>query len=289
MSDQAEELRQKLLRAHHKPAQTIAVVSGKGGVGKSNISMNFAIQLSNYGKKVLILDMDIGMGNIHLLTGQSAEYSIIDFFENNVELEDLVVEGPGGISCILGGTSLGRLMEWGENHLERWLSAFEKLQYQYDYLLFDMGAGATKESLDIIMSVEDVIVVTTPEPTAITDAYSMMKYIHLRDEQKSFHLICNRAEKPSEGTETLRRLKHVMNQFMNKEVVELGILPEDKTVRKAVSAQQPFLLSYPNAVISQSMRGLVSKYVNSPVDAEHSFEKIGFVKKLRYFLFERQR
>ncbi|HZG71861.1 MAG TPA: MinD/ParA family protein [Chondromyces sp.] len=289
MKDQAEALRRRLLERNRKPAKILAVVSGKGGVGKSNISINFAVGLSRLGNKVLVLDLDMGMGNIHLLFGQQVEKSIVDFVEKDSKIEELIIEGSEGVSCLFGGSGLGRLLDWKPVHFERWVSALERLQYEYDYLLFDMGAGATKESLELLIAAEEILVVTTPEPTAIMDAYSMMKYIHLKDQSKRFYLVCNRAETNHEGAESAERLAIVMKRFLDKEISILAILPEDVNVRKAVKRQIPFLVSYPNSTISRSMEAMVKKYVFHIEEAPSIRKKANFISKLRYFFYERQR
>ncbi|KAB7708069.1 P-loop NTPase [Bacillus aerolatus] len=282
-NDQAAALRKKLHRLSGKQAKTIAVVSGKGGVGKSNISMNFAIELTRNGKKVLIFDMDIGMGNIHVLTGQIAERSIADFFEKEAFLKDLIFTDGEGISYILGGSGLSRLVEWNSSHFNRWLSEVEELQRQYDYLLFDMGAGATKETLNILMAVDDIIVVTTPEPTSITDAYSMMKYIHSHGGESAFYLLCNRADSEKEGRDAVNRLQQAVQRFLQRETNQLGVLPENAVVRKAVAAQTPFLIAYPNTNVSWALQAAVKTYIDGCQYPSNEPELKSFISKLRYF------
>ncbi|WP_100330928.1 MinD/ParA family protein [Bacillus xiapuensis] len=284
--DQAEGLRQKLHQLRGDTAKTIAVVSGKGGVGKSNISMNFALDLTRHGKKVLIFDMDIGMGNLHVLTGQTADGTIVDFFEKNTPLEELIVTGPEGVAYILGSSGLGRLMEWNEHRFERWISSIERLQHHYDYLLFDMGAGATKETLDIAMAAEDVFVITTPEPTSVTDAYSMIKYMHLHGGNEHFYLIGNRVETKEEGLDTLSRLQRAVSRFLQIETELLGVLPEDHTVRKAVTNQVPFLLSFPYAPVSIALQKAARKYMTGSFGEPATQEPEGFIRKLRHFFLK---
>ncbi|MGM7635823.1 MinD/ParA family protein [Bacillus sp. Hm123] len=284
--DQASGLRNKINRLTGKLAKTIAVVSGKGGVGKSNISMNFGLNLTQRGKKVLIFDMDIGMGNIHVLSGLTGKRSIVEFFEKGRTLEELIMKGTEGVSYILGGSSLSKLIEWDHYHLERWIFEIEALQYQYDYLIFDMGAGVTKESLEILMSVEDILVVTTPEPTSLTDAYSMIKFIHLRGGTNTFYLICNRAESLAEGKGANRRLKNVVDSFLQREVIELGILPEDRYVKQAVTKQKPFLLAFPQAPISIACKTLTDNYLTGAINPSFNGNSSKFIEKLRHFFMK---
>jgi len=260
MRDQAESLRLKMQQSN-SVGQSIAVVSGKGGVGKSNFTTNFSNTLATYGKKVIIVDMDIGMGNIHILLGKSSRNSLKDYLQGDVSLQEVIFEGPNSLHYISGGTGLAGLLEWSDLMFERLLTAFENLQATYDYILFDMGAGATNWSLDLLVAVDDIIVVSTSEPTSIMDAYSMMKYIHYKDREKNFYLLCNRVLTNEEGSDTLNRLKQTMARFLAKEVTILGALPEDKLVRQAVKRQVPFSILYPNAQITKTLRGITNRFI----------------------------
>ena len=262
MRDQAEELRMRMLRSQNKLGRSIAVVSGKGGVGKSNFSMNFTTTLSAQGKKVMLIDMDIGMGNIHILLGKSVPTNLKDYLVGDQSLESVMFEGPNGLQYISGGSGLSGVMEWTEDMFNRLIEAFEYLQKNFDYIVFDMGAGATSQTLDLLVAVDDIIVITTAEPTSITDAYSMMKYIYYKDSEKNFFLICNRAYTEEEGSETTGRLKLAMEKFLSKEITVLGILPEDPVVRKAVREQVPFSILYPHSEITKKLKKIVYAFTD---------------------------
>ncbi|MCF7621773.1 MULTISPECIES: AAA family ATPase [Bacillaceae] len=193
MKDQAENLRRRLeARQNQSMAKTIAILSGKGGVGKSNFSLNFSIALSQSGKKVLLFDMDIGMGNLDILIGEHSPCSIIDFFEKECRLKDIIMSGPGNISIITGGTGMTNLFSLDEDKYTRFNAEFSLLLANYDYILFDMGAGMTEDSMKFLLCVDELVVITTPEPTSIMDAYSAMKYIHSVNKEIPFFLVCNR-------------------------------------------------------------------------------------------------
>lgn len=262
MRDQAEKLRMKMLESEGAIGKSIAVISGKGGVGKSNFSTNFASLLAKNGKRVVILDMDIGMGNIHILLGESVQYSLNDYLEGNLSIQEVMYEGPNDLQYISGGSGMSSILEWSEEIFNRLTEAFEYLQKSFDYILFDMGAGATNWSLDLLTSVDEIIVISTAEPTAIMDAYSMMKYICLKDSEKQFYVLCNRAFSREEGQDTLNRLSSAMHKFLSKEVTILGSLPEDPVVRIAVREQTPFTIAYPDAPISKAMQLIVNKFIH---------------------------
>lgn len=276
MHDQAEKLRRQMQKAQEPLARSIAIVSGKGGVGKSNFSTNFAYGLRSYGKKVIIIDMDIGMGNIHILLGMTPSNTLRDYLTESKELAEVINKAPEGLDFISGGSGLNSVMEWSKEMFERLITAFEYLQTEYDFILFDMGAGATQHVIDLVLAVDEIIVISTTEPTSITDAYSMMKFICLRDPDKQFHIVGNRVSKNEEGTDTVTRLQFAMRKFLDKETTILGLLPEDGSVHKAVLAQKPFLLLFPNAPISKKIKIIASTFVE--------FETTEILKNKQRFL-----
>lgn len=280
MRDQAETLRLKMLKSQGALSRSIAIVSGKGGVGKSNFSTNFAYALLSKGKKVIIIDMDIGMGNIHILLGMAPQYSLKDYLMGTRELDEVINGTPEGLNFISGGSGLDMVMEWSAEMFDRLILAFEHLQQQYDVILFDMGAGATQRSIELIVAVDEIIVISTTEPTSITDAYSMMKFIYLRDPNKAFHIVGNRAARLGEGNDAVIRLQYAMRKFLEKETEILGFLPEDTAVHQAVLAQQPFLLLYPNAPISKRMIMIAETFIGTNVTTETK-QGEGFLGKLR--------
>ncbi|WP_027408703.1 MinD/ParA family protein [Anoxybacteroides tepidamans] len=289
MRDQAESLRLQLSRLNKKAlTKAIAIISGKGGVGKSNFSLNFALTLSKRGFHVLLFDMDIGMGNIDILLGQSSHTTIVDLFERRISIQELIKKGPSNLSFIAGGTGLTKIFTMDQEKVDYFLTQLQSVSEQYDYLIFDMGAGISEDRLHLLMAVHEVFVITTPEPTSITDAYAAMKYIHLRKKDIPFYLIVNRAQTNQEGYETLRRLKNVMRQFLGKEVMKLGVLPEDRAVSKAVARQTPFLLFDSTTKISRAMIELTDRYLADRTVGDLNVSRpTSFFARLRQLLLER--
>ncbi|WP_252503588.1 MinD/ParA family protein [Sporosarcina sp. Marseille-Q4943] len=279
MRDQAEALRMKMLKAQGSLAKSIAIVSGKGGVGKSNFSTNFAHSLRLRGKSVIVVDMDIGMGNIHILLGVAPTYSLRDYLIGQQPLESVINTDEHGLAFISGGSGLDTVLDWSEDMFGRLIAAFEQLQREYDFILFDMGAGATQRSIELIIAVDEVIVISTTEPTSITDAYSMMKFICLKDQDKKFSIVSNRVTRLNDGNDAVTRLQYAMRKFLDKETFILGFLPEDDAVQKAVVAQKPFLLLYPNAPVSKRMTAIANEFVKT--DREEDKQGTGFLKKLK--------
>ncbi|MFS0643476.1 MinD/ParA family protein [Siminovitchia sp. 179-K 8D1 HS] len=259
MKDQAESLRLKMRQKAKNAARTLAVVSGKGGVGKSNISSNMAVILAKKGYKVLVFDLDIGMGNVHLLLGGSAPKTMGDFIFNGEPLSQIVQEGPFGVSYVAGGNGLYDAVEMDGNTVKMFLAGFQMFQETYDYLIFDMAAGAGQSLLSILLAADDLIVVTTPEPTAVMDAYSIMKLAHLQNENTRFLVMCNRTDNDKQGQETFLRLQQAMRRFLQKEIDLLGILPEDRHVRKAVLDYSPVYCVYPRSPVSVKLEHAVDR------------------------------
>ncbi|HHW38899.1 MAG TPA: MinD/ParA family protein [Bacillales bacterium] len=286
MKDQAEKLRAKIELLQKKAkTKTIAVVSGKGGVGKSNFSLNFALGLSNAGSSVLLFDMDIGMGNIDILMGVTPNHTIVDMFESDLKLTDIIEKGTNNLSYIAAGTGLLETFKLDDNKFELFITQFKEIIEDFEYIIFDMGAGITDESTQFILSVNELFIIATPEPTSITDAYAVMKYIHLKDSNMPFYLIVNRTYSEQQALSTSNRLSNAVKQFLNKDVVPLGDLPDDRVVMKAVSHQMPFLQYAPNSDVSRSMLKIVERYKSQNFDQMKSTSSYSFISKLRrYFV-----
>lgn len=287
MRDQAENLRLKMLESQGALAKTMAIVSGKGGVGKSSFSTNFAYALIAQGKRVVIVDMDIGMGNIHILLGDTPQYSLMDYLVGAEDVNVVINKTAGGLDFISGGSGLEEILEWSEETFERLTNIFEHLQKMYDFVLFDMGAGATQQAIELIMAIDEVIVISTTEPTSITDAYSMMKFIVKKDPDVSLYLVGNRISKKQIGNESVLRLQLAMRKFLDKETTILGYLPEDPIVQKAVIEQKPYFIAYPNASISKKLLALTEMFTTIQ-SVEEEPKAPSFIKKLKNIFWKRR-
>ncbi|WP_108669675.1 MinD/ParA family protein [Peribacillus acanthi] len=285
MRDQAEGLRNRFRNGNTevKIAKAIAVISGKGGVGKSNFSLNFSISLSQLGYRVLLFDMDIGMGNIDILLGISSEKNITDFFSRNLSLQEVITKGPENISFISGGTGLSYVFSMDESQFNRFSQQLQSVLEQYDYIIFDMGAGISKESSQFVQCVDELITITTPEPTSVMDGYSILKYLHSHISETPIYLVCNRVHNQKEGKETISRLQNAVKKFLNTEIIPLGYLPDDRTVSKAVSRQVPFLMMYPNSDISIGIKQMADRYSRQALNESINIRKNNFIGRLTHF------
>lgn len=279
MRDQAEKLRLKM--ETKRVATSIGVISGKGGVGKSNFSTNFSFNMAKKGYEIVIVDMDIGMGNVHILLGKKTRRTLMEYLTGQYSLEDVKEPFLDNIDYISGGSAMATVIEWNDLMFERLLSAFELLQQRYDYIIFDMGAGATEWSLQLIETLDDIIVISTTEPTAIMDAYSMMKYVHMRNSLKNMYIVCNRTLTIDEGKQTLKRLQNTAQQFLQKELKILGSIPEDIHVRKAVQQQQLFSVLYERAPATKAIQKIVETYETGHIKSLDEMDENRFMNALK--------
>ena len=288
MKDQAEHLRAIVKnQMSNTQTKTIAVVSGKGGVGKSNFSLNFALSLYKKGHSVLVFDLDIGMGNIDILMGLSSTYSMADFFSNQVPLREMITVAPEGIHYISGGTGLSQLAKISQESFDYFTKQFSLLMGDYEYIIFDMDAGIHESSLKFILSVDEIMVITTPEPTSITDAYAAMKYITMENQSIPIYIVINRAQSEKEGISTYNRISKVLNHFLNKNVTLLGILPDDQIIPQAVRKQTPFVQLNEKAPASKALKRIAEVYCLQDHPSSSSHPRMNFVANLKRFFFER--
>lgn len=285
MTDQAAKLRAQMNGTPQKLAKTIAIVSGKGGVGKSNFAINFSLALIEQKKKVLLFDLDIGMGNIDILIGKTSRYSIVDLLDKNYSIYDMIESGPNSLSYLSGGSGLDKIFHLKHEQTNYFLQELESVFENYDYIIFDMGAGVTQESIQFILASDECIVLTTTEPTAITDAYSMMKHI-LKHKNLPLNLVINRAMNQKSGTEIMNRITKAVQHFLQASIVPLGVVPEDTAVRQAVMDQKPFLLHQPKSKASMAIQ-MISKQFLGAYDSTKKPSSSSFLTKLRKFLRER--
>ncbi|ENH98220.1 hypothetical protein J416_00704 [Gracilibacillus halophilus YIM-C55.5] len=284
MGDQAANLRQKMKKLQgYQQAKTLAVVSGKGGVGKSNIALNFSLSLAKKGKKVLLFDLDVGMGNIDVLLGVTQNQSIVTMLEKNLSIYGIIESGPYSLSYISGGTGQNQIFYLNQDRLDFFLDQLQEVFYDYDYIIFDMGAGVTRDSIHFILAVDECVLVTTPEPTSLTDAYAMVKHILLQ-QPLPFYLLLNRVQSRKQAQEMESRMEQAVKQFLNYDIQSLGWIPDDQAVMEAVIHQEPFIIHNPKAPVSKAMNRMVNHYIGDQPKKE---QQSGFLAKLRHFMKER--
>ena len=251
--DQAAKLRRQveLLKEQVSSSRVIAVTSGKGGVGKTSISVNLALQLQEMGKKVVILDADFGLANVEVMLGIRPRYNLADLIFNNKSIEEIITEGPLGIGFISGGSGVQDLVNLDKENLKKLITKLVKLDSLYDIVIIDTGAGISDSVVEFVLSSPEVLLVVTPEPTSITDAYSLLKAVNRKKEfdrgQKSIKVITNRVESTREGQEIYDKIRIVVSKFLNIQLEYIGYIPQDKKIAAAVIEQKPIFISAPNS------------------------------------------
>ncbi|WP_053075063.1 MinD/ParA family protein [Ornithinibacillus californiensis] len=264
--DQAESLRKKIeISNNTKHAKTISFVSGKGGVGKSNIAVNFSLELCKQGHKVLLVDLDIGMGNVEILLGLQANKTIVDLLQDQLPIYDIMELGPHNLKFIAGGSGLSNIFSVDKRKMNYFFEEYNRVVQTFDYIIFDMGAGATQSSIDFVLASDECVVITTPEPTSITDAYSMIKYIIGFNKEMPIYVVLNRADNIKKGLMTVNRFQRLVEQFLSIDIKFLGILPEDRAVSSAVIKQAPFALENEKSAIARAIRQLADNYMNRQI------------------------
>lgn len=260
-------------------ARVIAVTSGKGGVGKSNIAVNLALALAQRGQRVLIIDVDLGMANVDLLLGCNYAYNFNHLLSNTCSISEIVAQGPGGILYISGGSGIQNLADLSERELFSITSQLAQLDDLADIILLDTGAGIARNVLHFVTCADEVVVVTTPEPTAITDAYAVVKATAAQRSQPLIRLIVNRVHSENEASLVMKNFTLACQRFLGVSLVELGFVAEDDSVGKAVRRQQPFLLLYPSTRASHCMNTIAAALLEEE-NKEHTQGFKGFLYRL---------
>ncbi|NRF91204.1 MinD/ParA family protein [Paenibacillus frigoriresistens] len=288
MKDQAEGLR-NLVQIQNdkgtKATRIITVTSGKGGVGKSNFTLNFALTLQSKGYKVLVFDADIGLANIDVLMGISSKYNLYHLLKKEKTIWEIIQKGYNDLDFIAGGSGFNDLLRLTEEELNYFAEQVMQLNGYVDFIIFDTGAGLSKETLKFILAAEEAFVVTTPEPTSITDAYAIIKMVNSMGHDVSFKLVINRVTDAKEGKHTADKISLVAKQFLDIQIPTLGFVDDDVAVSKAVKKQIPFTVAFPNSAASRSLQLLVDNYMNGyrVIDTPTSGVK-GFLNKMMKLL-----
>ncbi len=268
--DQAEGLRTMMDRAFEKgatyvsgteripkvstlgPPRVISVTSGKGGVGKTNVVVNLGLAFSRMGKRVLILDADLGLANIDVLLGLVPRYTIEHFFSRQKNLSEILIEGPEGIRILPASSGVSSLVHLDDSQKLHLLEEVDLLAEEVDFLLIDTGAGISSNVLYFNMAAQESIVVVTPEPTSMTDAYALIKVLSRDFEKKHFMVLVNFVSNEEEAKRVFRKLSKVADRFLKSLSIDyLGFIPFDEKLPQAVRHQRPVMEVYPNARSSQ--------------------------------------
>ncbi|KUO76120.1 MAG: ATP-binding protein [Clostridia bacterium BRH_c25] len=270
MKDQAERLREIISSIKNykddeistgsltdKPgSRVIAITSGKGGVGKTNFTVNLGIKFSQMGLRVVIIDADLGLANVDVVMGKMSKYNLSDVINSNKDILEILEEGPEGVKFVSGGSGVQELVKLNKTQLVDLLMKLGKLDEEADIILIDTGAGLSENVISFVHAAREVILVTTPEPTSITDAYALIKTITHKDKTKIIKVVINRADNAAEAFNILDKLNVVTQKFLGVKLQKLGYILNDVCVSKAVKIQQPFVVSFKRSEASKNLNDI---------------------------------
>lgn len=277
LAEQAAGL-QRIVRP--KPVRVIAVTSGKGGVGKTNVSVNLAAALAQSGKQVLLLDADLGLANVDVMLGLHPEYNLSHVLNGERTLEEILVPAPGGFHVVPAASGVKNMLALDTREHAGLVQAFSELSQPLDVLLIDTAAGLSDGVTTYTRAAQEVIVVVCDEPASITDAYAVIKVLSRDHGHERFRVLANMARSIREGYELFGKIARVTDKFLSVSLDFLGSIPHDELLRQAVQKQRAVVEAYPASRASQAFKKLVPKVDNWPVPSAASGHVEFFVERL---------
>lgn len=277
--DQAEKLRNIIkkqeVEAAANNARVITVTSGKGGVGKTSISVNLAIQLQRMGKKVIVLDADFGLANIEIMLGVRPQYNLSDLMFRGKDIKDIITYGPEGIGFISGGSGIQEMANLTREQVFQLINKMYDLDRLADVIIVDTGAGISDSVLEFVAASAEVLLVVTPEPTSITDAYALLKSMNANSSYKpgktSVKMVANQVRNSRDADKLFDKLGVVVNKFLNIEIEYMGGVPYDTNMQRAVVRQEPLSMTTPNSAAAKFIQKMAHMLEDEEKDGERVF------------------
>ncbi|MDR2247084.1 MAG: MinD/ParA family protein [Treponema sp.] len=280
MEDQAEKLREMMRnkKALEKPVslqngkktRIITITSGKGGVGKTNVSVNMALAYARLGKKVMVMDADLGLANVNVMLNLIPKFNLYHVIRKQKTMREIIVDTEYGISVVAGASGFSKIANLNEEERQEFISEIETLS-SADIIVVDTSAGVSSNVLDFIAVADDAVIITTPEPTAITDAYGIIKIIatDMDNLNRGLKLVVNRVKSATEANKVADRMIRITSQFLNLKLEYLGFIYDDSMVSQAVIRQKPFMVMDPKCKASQCVQHIVGRMEkNDPRESE---------------------
>ena len=284
MTDQAAVLRDMVKEGENSGCddsrtRIIAVGSGKGGVGKTSITVNLGLALQQMDKKVLIMDVDLGMANVDIMLGLTPRYNLSHILQGKCSFEDALMEGPDRLNILPGTSGVEDLVNISYREVGRLLEACARMEEEYDIILLDIGAGVHNSIINFLMASDETLVILTPEPTAIMDAYSLVKILSSRDYGNKVGLIVNQVDSEKEAEKVGSRMSKVIHQYLDFSIKFQAYIPYDHNVQKAVKKQDPVMTLYPDCSAGIAINKLACKLIDREEEKEARGMK-GFVYRV---------
>ncbi len=288
MIDQAATLRQMVRQRQIEEGliiptcKIITVTSGKGGVGKTNLTVNLSIAFSLMNKRVLILDADLGLSNINIVIGlvPPPKYNLFHVITGEKNIAEILADGPCGVKVITGAVGVTRLSNISPKKRKQFIESLSSLFDSFDIIIIDTSAGISPNVLSFILAANEILLITTPEPTAMADAYGIIKAVASKTNDINMKLVINRINNIMEGKKIADRIINIAGQFLNVAVENVGYLLDDPLVARAVKEQQPFFLAYPKSKATDCIYHIRNKLANMPDESLEHRGVTGFFKRL---------
>lgn len=288
MIDQAAKLREMMKKKFedekpkansNKKARVLAISSGKGGVGKTNFAINFSISLRRLGYEVVILDADIGLSNIEIISGVSLSNSLSDIVFSNKDIFEIMGNGPEGVKIISGGSGLKELKLLDNENFNKLIGQIEKLQESTDFIVIDTGAGISNSVINFIMTADEVIIICTPDPTSLMDSYTLIKSLVYSGFSGKINIVSNLVNNRNEGREIFNKLYNTVENFLRVQIKYFGYIERNRLIRNAVINQVPFIISHPKDPDAKRINVMAMNYLDakSPPFEE---EKTSFARRI---------
>lgn len=265
MIDQAQNLREMSRIQNKKPTKIITITSGKGGVGKSSLALNMAISLSRKGRRALIIDSDFGFSNIDVMLGVSTKHDLLDVIQKGMDIREIIEQGLEGVRFVSGGSGLYELTKLDESQITGLVDNLACLEDIADTIIFDTGAGISDNILRLIYASNETVIVTTPEPTALVDAYALIKIISEKVEEPVISLVLNKTSSVREALTVNDGFIRMVKKNLDLNIRNLGYIMRDDNMPKAIKMQVPVLVSYPKCTASENIDSLSERFLKRSI------------------------
>lgn len=261
VAEQAQSLRDyvKKDRGH---ARVIAVTSGKGGVGKTSTSVNLAISLASKGSRVILLDADLGLANVEVLLGLNSIYNLQHVISGEKDMTQILVQGPGGVAVVPGTSGLAKLADLREQGRQNIMAGLRQIQERADFIVIDTMAGIGRSAMAFVTAADEVLLISTPEPSSIVDAYGMLKSAYQKRDDAVIRLIANMVLNKKQASLVYSKLSNAAQQYLGRKLSYLGMIPRDPHVSQAVMQSHPFCIRYPSSAAAKSVMDIADRLMS---------------------------
>ncbi len=264
MTEQAQNLR-NFVRKDREKARVIAVTSGKGGVGKTSTSVNLSISLAAKGHRVVLLDADLGLANVEVLLGLNSIYNLQHVITGEKSMTQILVKGPGGVAVVPGTSGLSKLADLSSQGRENIRTGLRQLQERADFIVIDTMAGIGRSAVAFVTAADEVLLISTPEPSAIVDAYGMLKTTYQKRDDAVVRLIVNMVLNKKQASLVYSKLSNAAQQYLGRKLSYLGMIPRDPHVSQAVMQSHPFCIRYPSTAASKSINDISDRLISQKI------------------------